>query len=437
MKKLIYILLILTLSVSFVACGNSVEAVEDTENEVVKGSITVQAETAWIPYYEAAIERVKAKYPEADISIMEAGVFDHLGVLDSTDPSNPDVADVFALGLDNVKKYEKSAVVTAIDAKRIVDELGGYDDFDGMFANMLKVEDAYYAMPYNIETLVVFANKANAQAHGIDLEKTYAFEDLEAEDLLAVAHNAWFGLPFTNAVGIDLLAKDDQGVLHSDLTKDFNQLTDEQQAMFVSLFDYWQKHDALGTDLWDKEAAYGYLDSSIVTGGNTTFRIDGPWSTPSLVEKTDGGSDLAVLPINTITVSGNPMAHWKGGWSLAANIRIEEDKNKMLIAEELIKELLNPAYAVDLFQTTGKILPNVDASVYNASDLGDIDKAVITAVIDSYNVSADNPVIKEWDNVWGSWENAILSWSAIKPASVEEAYSEIQASFKAMMATFQ
>ena len=40
----------------------------------------------------------------------------------------------------------------------------------------------------------------------------------------------------------------------------------------------------------------------------------------------------------------------------------------------------------------------------------------------------------EYGPVWDTWQNALLSWSAKKPANAEEAYKEVKASFDGMMA---
>ena len=50
------------------------------------------------------------------------------------------------------------------------------------------------------------------------------------------------------------------------------------------------------------------------------------------------------------------MKHWQGGWGLAINPRIEEDPDKVALAEAVIAELVNPEYFVELFKATGKIL---------------------------------------------------------------------------------
>jgi arabinogalactan oligomer/maltooligosaccharide transport system substrate-binding protein len=437
LKKFISFVIAAVLMMTMVTgCGSDKSKKETNENGEVTGKISVQAEKAWVPYYEQAIARVKEKYPKAEVEIVEIGVFDHLDILNSTDATNKDVADVFPFGLDGVGKLDKNDNLAEFDALSMAEELG-YSDFESGLGSMLKIDDRYLAIPYNIETLIMFANKANAKTSGIDLSKNIEFTDLKAQDMLAILHNGWFGVAFTNSVYLDLLSQDDSGEFHSDLVKDYTSLVKEQQDLFEAMFNYWKQHNEAGTDLWDKNASNGYLDSAFMTGNGTSLRLDGPWATPSLSEKTDGGKDLEILPINSVTVNGDPLAHWQAGWALGINIRIQEDKNKMTIAQELIKQIVNPEHAVELFKATGKILPNVTAEKYQESDLEDMDKAVIEAVIKSYEKAVPRPVIPEWDNVWGTWENAILSWSAVKPENVEDAYKQVQASFKAMLDTLK
>lgn len=427
MKRVVSLLLVLVLAFSMVACGNKAN---------IEAEITVQAESGWMDYYKAAVDRVIAANPEAKITIIETGSFDHLNVLDSTDVTNPDVADVFALPADRIYGLANNEFLAAIDAKGMADRIGGFDDYDNGLGGNFKIDGDYLAFPQNIETLIFFANTANASANGVDLASTIEFNELNYEDALIPAHNAWFGVALTNAADIELLGMKEDGTLFSDLTADWADLPAEKQAVFTSLFNYWQAHDKAGTDMWDKDACWGYMDSAFSTGGNNSLRLDGPWGTGGLSEKAGNGADLGILPITNVTVNNEPLDHWKGGWGLGVNARVEGDEDKMALCEALIEEIVNPEYAVDFFVETGKILENVDAAAYAASDLPDVDKKVVAAVIESYNVAHARPLFSEWGSVWGTWENGVLSWAAVKPANVEEAYAQVQASFKAMMENF-
>lgn len=411
-------------------------AKEEDKKEDLKATISVQVETPWLGHYEAAVARVQEKYPSATISLIETGSFDNMEVIDSTDITNPDVADVFAIPLDRVYGMSQNEVLAEIDAQAMAEALGGFGDYDAGLGGGFKLDGKYLAFPLNIETLVVFANSANATTNGVDLTKTMEFTSLKPEDMLSVVHDAWFGVSFTNSVGLSLLDKDASGTLTSDLTKEFAELTPEQQGLFTALFNYWQAHDKAGTDLWDKDAAWGYIDSAFTSGNQTSLRIDGPWAVPGLAEKTNGGADMAVLPISSVTLNGKPLTHWQSGWGLAVNARLEGKEAEMTLAQEMIKEVVNPEYAVDLFKSTGKVLQNVSADVYAASDLSDTDKAVIACMLESYQNAAVRPLFTEWGQVWPTWQNALLSWSAVKPATVEEAYEQVQAAFIAMMANF-
>ena len=149
--------------------------------------------------------------------------------------------------------------------------------------------------------------------------------------------------------------------------------------------------------------------------------------------QTNDGADLGIYPIGQITVAGQPLRHWQGGWGLAINPRIEEDNDKVELAQLMIAEIVNPDFAVDLFKATGKILENVTADAHAASDLDEVDKLVIAAVIESFEISPGRPLFEQFNPVWDSWKNAVLSWNSVKPADVEAAYNELKASFDAMM----
>ncbi len=409
MKKIISLLLVLVLLLSMVSCNkaetknentgnnNEVTNEKDNEEEVVvpnKATISVQVETGWLAHYEAVKARILEKNPDATINLIETGAFDHLEVLDSTDVTNVDVADVFAIPADRVYPLAQNEALATIDVKTMAANVGNYENYDEGLGGNLKVGDDYLAFPMNIESLVIFANSANAEANGIDLTSTIEFTDLNPEDMLVPVFNAWFGVALTNAAEIELLSNVEG--LNSDLTKEFSDLSKEKQELFTSLFNYWKVHDEAGTDLWDKDAVWGYMDSEFTSGNKASLRLEGPWSTANLSEKANDGEDLVVLPINTVTINGNPLAHWKGGWGLAVNARVEGQDEQMALATMFIEEVVNTEYAVDFFKTTDKILPNVSLETYKNSDLRDIDKVVIEAVIKSFDAAPARPLFTEW-----------------------------------------
>lgn len=452
MKRLLSLLLVMLLMFSLVACGGKKEDSNATNDEGttattdegmksdvikdVEGTISVQVEKDWKAYYEAAVARVKANNPKATINLIETGSFDHIDVITSTDITNEDVADVFAYPADRLTGFIQNDVLAAIDANAMAARVGGYNDFDGGLGGLFKIEGEYFGFPMNIETLVNFVNTKNAGTLGIDLGSPIEMSTADLQSVLIPVWNAWFGVAVTNSAEIELLGKNDAGELFSDLTKDFSELTQEQKDLFTFLFNYWKAHNEAGTALWDKDAAWGYMDTEFTSGGKTAVRLEGPWSTGSLSKFAGEGADLGLMPISNVTVNGKGLNHWKGGWALGVNARVEGDDAKMQLAQAMIEEIINPEFAVDFFNASGKILPNVDTQVYADSTLSETNKAVIDAVVKSYADAPARPLFKEWDQVWGTWENSILSWSAVKPANVEAAYAEVQAAFKAMMANF-
>lgn len=433
MKKVLSFLLIAILALSLAACtGNGDDNGNDTGD--ITATITVQVEAGWREYYEAAAARVIERFPNATIEFIETGSFDHLTVLDQTGVTNPDVADVFAIPADRIYGLAANDALAALDARAMARRVGGFSNFDAGLGGNFKINGEYLAFPMNIETLIIFANAANAEAAGIDLTGPIELTELGHEDMLIPAWNAWFGVAMTNAASIEFLGKDASGNLFSDLTADFADLSQAHQDNITAIFNYWQAHHRANTDLWDSGGAWGYMDRSIETGGAASLRLEGPWSTNAMRER--AGDDLVILPINQVTINGLPLLHWQGGWGLAVNARIEEDEQKMILAEAMIEEIVNTDYAVDFFKASGKILENVSPSVYLNSDLSALDKKVIEAVMESYKQAPARPLFTEWGQVWGTWENALLSWSSVNPQSVEDAYKLIQDAFDAMMRNF-
>lgn len=438
-KSVLTILLILALVLT--ACGKKTETppAETTETSEtpadggLKGEISVQAETDWLGYYEAAAERVKAANPDVTINIIEVGSFDHLDTLDNTDAMNEDVADLFAIPADRLYGLNDALVLNPIDAEALAAEIGGWDDYNAGLGGQLSIDGEYLAFPFNIETLITYANKSNAETHGVDLEQAIEFTGQENHArVLLPLFDAWFGVAATNSAEIELLGIDENGEFFSDMTKEYADLSTEQQALINAIYEYWKANNEANTPLFDNEAGWGYVDDEFKTGANGVVRIGGPWEQATMTELA-GDDNLVISSIDAITINGKPLSHWKGGWGLAINSRIEQDQDKIDIAYAMIKEIVNPEYAVDLFNASGKILENATIETYANSDLSDTQKEIIAAVYDSYEKAPARPLFSEWGQVWDTWKNALLSWNSVQPGSVEEAYGEIKASFDAMM----
>lgn len=393
-----------------------------------KATITVQGEGTWTPYYEAAIARMKEKFPESTITLVEVGAFPNLDTIDSTDAMNADVPDVFALPADRLPSMINKEALAPMPAVEMAVAVGGYDDFESV-GSIMKDGDDYLAFPMNIETLITFVNPTNAAALGVDLTKPYEVADQEGNELAVEAFNAWFGVAFANAAGIELLGKDGDAFV-SDLTKNWADLEPAKQGVITELYNYWNRVYTNTPELWDSATAGAQITEEFKNGGSVAFKIDGPWATPDLIAAVP---ELDVLPLSNITVNGAPLKHWQGLWGLGINSRNEGDEAKMTLAQEFIIELMNPEFAEDFFKTTGKIMANVSPEDYDATGLTDIEKKTIKATIESFKTSENRPLFSEWGGVWDTWQNAMLSWNASKPATVEDAYKALQDSFTAMM----
>lgn len=436
MKKLLVTLLVAATSINFVACGSS-DSNKGEENVSTSSSATddkvtlkVQAEKEWIPYYEKVKETIVEKYPNATIELIETGSFDHLDVLDQTDATNSDVADVFALPADRLYGLAKNQVLAAMPADEMAEEVGGFADFDNGLGGNFQIDGEYLAFPYNIETLIGYVNVENAKVANIDTTQNIEFTDLGYNQILTTVHDAWYGVAFTNSADFELLDKE----LTSDATKEWSDLTDEQKSLFEGLYNYWKAHKENNTSLWDKDAAGGYIDEQFKTGGSDVIKIDGPWATSSVSELVGSADNMEIIPLSQIIFNGQPLKHWKGGWGLGINARCEENEAQMEVAEAFIKEIVNPNNAKELFDATGKVLENATIESYEGID--ELQLKVIEATYASYEVAENRPLFSEYGQVWESWQNALLSWSAKNPANAEEAYKEVKASFNGMMANF-
>lgn len=430
MKKLLSLLMVAVLALSLVACSNEPAKEEMAAPETVE--ITVQAETPWLAVYERAAYRVMLNNPDAKIIIKETGSFDNLDLIDSTDATNPDVTDVFAIPADRMYGLAENFVLASLPAKEMANNIGGFGDYDAGLGGLLQIDGDYLAFPMNIETLITFTNTANAATKGIDLSQPVELTTADANTVLIPLWNTWFGVAMTNSADIEMLGMNEDGTFFSDLTKDFADLTAEQQGLFEALFAYYQAHQDIESPVFTDDV-WGYMDNNFKTGGENVLRIEGPWSTNGLLGH--AGEDMGLAPIGEVTINGLPLKHWKGGWGFAVNSRIEEDAAKMALAQEFIQEIMNPTFAPDWFEAAGKIIPNAPADAFESLD--QLEQDVIASVYASYDAAPNRPLFKEWGNVWGTWENAMKSWPSVKPATAEDAYNEVKAAFDAMMSQLQ
>lgn len=439
-RNLKVVALLLSLVMILTACGGGKSGdagkkdgdAKAPEAGSLKGEISVQAEKGWKEYYQKAIDKIVKENPDAKITIKEAGSFDHLDVIDSTNAENPDVADVFAIPADRIFNLYEKEVLGALDAKAVGDELGGWDNYDEQIGGVFKVEEEYFAVPYNIETLVTFVNTKNAEAAKIDATKPIELNDQkDPATVLLPLFDAWFGVAPNNAGKIDLLAEEGEG-FKSTYAGKYEELEADQKAVFDGIYEYWKLNNDAGTSLFDADAGWGYIDEQFATGGKGVARIGGPWEAAGFQEKA-GEGNMEVYPIGHITIAGKPLSQWQGGWGLSINSRIEEDADKVALATALIKELVNPENAAELYKSTGKILGNVKAEDYDATDLSDFDKKLIKLTLESYEASPQRPVFKEYGNVWDTWKNGVLSWNSVKPKDAASAYKELNAAFSSMM----
>ncbi|MFM1536334.1 sugar ABC transporter substrate-binding protein [Helcococcus ovis] len=397
----------------------------------LKGTISVTADKKWIPYYEKIANEIMRKNPDAKINIKEISAFEALNVI-NIDMLNPDAPDVFAFPLDKFSNLYSKNVLSSIPAKEISNKLGGFENFDKGLAGNMKVNDKYYGFPYNLETLIAFVNTKNAKSENIDLNKKIEFTKVKDKDnILFPIFDGWYTASLNNASGIKLLNLEG-GKFTSDYAIEYNKLEKNKQQAFNAIFDYWKKHSEKSIDILNPTSSSKYINENFQTGKKGVVVIDGPWvsSSDGIISNEIYKGNVDIYPLSNITIFNNSLSHWRSGWGLGINSRLNDKLEQKKLAIKLITELVNPKNAIELYKSTGKILENVSYKTYEESELNKKDKDLIKIVIDSYAKSKNKPIFKEYDEVWTTWKNAVLSWNTLKPKSAEEAYKNIYLSFK-------
>ncbi|MFM1581927.1 sugar ABC transporter substrate-binding protein [Helcococcus bovis] len=435
-NKVLAFLLIFILCLT--ACSKSVK-IDETKKEVkkdnnLKGTISITADKNWIPYYEKIIKKIIKENPDAKINIKEISAFEVLNVL-NTDMLNPDAPDVFAFPLDKFSSLYTKNILAPIPSEKIANKLGGFENFDKGLAGNVKINNEYYGFPFNLETLISYVNTKNAKSEKIDLNKKIEFTKLNDKDnILLPIYEGWYAAALNNAGNINLLNLDG-GKFTSDYAIEYKNLDKNKKQVFDAIFNYWKKHDESGSGLLNPKTSYKYISKNFSTEKKGVVMIDGPWATSinkTLSNEINKGN-VNVYPLSNTTIFNKTLSHWKSGWALGINSRIEDKKEEKKLAIKLIEEIINPKNAIELYKYTGKILENVSYKTYEESDLTKNDKEIIKNVIDSYSESKQKPLFREYGEVWEIWKTSILSWNSIKPKTSEEAYKELNNSFSSLI----
>ncbi len=442
MKKRIGILLVLILILGVLpACSSKDKKieVEDEQKEEIKEEpneaedsnledeniVRVQIEEEWESYYKDAAKRVKKKQPDAKIIFIKKDRDEYIDSLEKGDLSDENTADLFTLPWNKINLLSEKNILAELNARSIAENL-----------NINKNYDEKLVFPMNINTILNFTNIDNSETNSINYLSGIEFTELSNQDILIALFKFDYGVSFMNGANINLLGKTETEEYSSDLTKDFSELSANQQEIFNAIYNYWYYSKKEKSLLFDEDKYLNYMDLSFEKGGGTSILVN-KMTERKRLEDLVGQENLDILPLESIVVMGNNIVQYKDGDALAINKRIEEDENKMTIAELMIEEIVNPQYAVEFFKGTGKILENTNLDEFLDSDLEDRDKDFIGLVYRSYEDALEIPKNLQIEEISESWESGILSWNSLEPANVEEAYKILQDEFKSMIEKFK
>lgn len=396
---------------------------------IIDASITVQLEDDWYYYYDDARERVLEKYPDAEIEFIYSGAFDHLETLSSWG-NYDDIADVFVYPIDRLNELYTSNYLTQLPTNNFELMTEGQYNFSDGLMQYFEIEGQYYGYPFGIESLIFYANTYNMNQYNMDSNTTIELMDY-SENIHIPIVNAWYGISLLNAANIELLGQMDNGTLYSDVTRDYSELSIEEQSVISELYEYWKYHDTNNTGMNTYEA-WGYRDAQFEEGKIGCLFLEGPWSYGYL-QGIMNLDNLTIFPTSQVTVNELPLSHWKSGWGIGVNERVSSDEEKKIVAEAMMLELMNPTYAVDLYLETGKVMDFVNPGVYEDSRIDAQLQEMIDAIYTSFQDAKKRPLFAEWDIVWVTWEETINSWTTNKPGSAEEAYNILKSKFESIV----
>jgi raffinose/stachyose/melibiose transport system substrate-binding protein len=195
MKKLLSVLLVLSLVVALAGCGNSTteesktetktetksEGTTETKEEAKDQAVTLRIYAQYsdddtkVPY-DYAVEQLAIEYPNVTLELEVQAQDD--GQKLQTYAATGDLPDIFQVGLSQINTFKESGNILVLDD--YVKSTGFDQKIVPSATNLLYNEDGHaYAFPYaGNEVVLLYYNKAIFEEHGVAVPET--MEDLKA-----------------------------------------------------------------------------------------------------------------------------------------------------------------------------------------------------------------------------------------------------------------
>ncbi|WHQ37349.1 hypothetical protein [Spiroplasma sp. SV19] len=400
-------------------------------------TIQVQAEKEWRPFYEKAAKVINTKLAadksKFKIEIKEIGTFDELGLFDKLPFTDSNLTDVFALPFDRFTSYvseNKLADMSTVSIGEFDERLGGDVDKDVATAS----DGKKYGVTLNIESLITVYNKTKL---GQDLVKN--LEDMTAKNVAekrpvynATLGDLWYGSLLYNTLatkGLVNVVEENNQIKSVETVFDYN--NDDFKKVATSSYDFAQ---TLPESMFNVATRWvggkGLYDA--VLDGKTDWFIAGPWDyskkdASGRILKTAGFSDedtvfgmkrkdIAFESIDNYRVNNKQWKHFKGGFTLSMNNRLDRQqakiqsagKTKKEVATLFIQEILGETYAYDWYKYAGKITPyknGLAALLAEAKKEDQLIESFVESIINGYANSTSRPIHSIFNGFWGVYED--------------------------------
>ncbi|WP_425379448.1 hypothetical protein [Spiroplasma endosymbiont of Stenodema calcarata] len=307
--------------------------------------------------------------------------------------------------------------------------LGGNVDNDIAIHNGKK-----YGVTLNIETLVAVYNKtalANNPARSLE-EMVLANKNQQNPVYNATFGDLWYASVLYNT----LLTSDIPTLVEVASDGGVKTVFDNNNSDFIDVakvsYDFGQ---TLPPSMFDTKTRWvggkGLYD--YVLENKTNWFLDGPWDYSKKytsqygVLKTDGVTDedtvfgikrkdIAFDSIDKYQVNNKSWKHFKAGFLMSLNARLDRQQSKLnsagktkkMVASEFIKELLSVDYAYDWYKYAGKITPykvGLDKIVTEAKkDSDSLVPELIDAIINGYANNSVRPKHHIFNGFWATYE---------------------------------
>ena len=436
MKKIIVLLMLMTVVIGMISCTSEASTFEKQIEEVkaadiveeeehpnsIEATLVVQCDSKWLPYYKKIRAIVEVEYPDSTIEILVDESVDHLNKVMKLPSDNSEVADVYIIPYDKFDEFYNQGKIGEINSDFIASAIGA--DVNKSEYKYFFRDNTFYGFPVGLESVIAYVNEINSGNEGVNIEGSISINSLEQNNAIVPIYEKEVAQLILPQWDFEFLTTNAEGVLTTDFSTDYDDLTPEMQTLFSATYDYWRLYNE--TDVWNPGVVRKTMFDMFKTGSKNTLLI-GSSDHRKLSRDISEYSGITTVPLGQLTFANKQLSTIQNGWGIVTNSRIDGDENKKLLSEVFVSELLSPINASEYYLYTNFIMPHAIEKDFESLDSLTI--STINTVLESYSKLADFDSKTYNDVTYDLWKQSVLSWEVEDPDDAEEAYEILQEAF--------